>query len=156
MLRRGHRFLLPALLGLAALQPPAGAAATAPLQLDENDRLLVLAPHPSDETLAAGGLIQEALALDLPVRVCFFTMGDNNEIAALFTRRHPLLTPGATRASGMLRRNEALAAVTQLGLSTNDVVFLGYPDSGTLDIWKHHWRTVPPYRSPLTRANTVP
>ena len=131
-------------------------AAIEPLLLGDDDRILVLAPHPSDETLAAGGLIQEALALDLPVRVCFFTMGDNNEIAALFTRRHPLLTPGATRASGMLRRNEALAAVTQLGLSTNDVVFLGYPDSGTLDIWKHHWRTVPPYRSPLTRANTVP
>ena len=152
-----HRcFGLAALLLLAGALARSSFAAPEPLLLGDDDRILVLAPHPSDETLAAGGLIQEALALDLPVRVCFFTMGDNNEIAALFTRRHPLLTPGATRASGMLRRNEALAAVTQLGLSTNDVVFLGYPDSGTLDIWKHHWRTVPPYRSPLTRANTVP
>ncbi len=140
--------------GLAAIATP--ARATEPLLLGDDERLLVLAPHPDDETLAAGGLIQEALGLDLPVRVCFFTMGDNNEIAALFTRRHPALLPASAQASGLRRQNEALAAVTQLGLSTNDVVFLGYPDSGTLDIWDHHWRTVPPYRSPLTRANSVP
>ena len=60
MLRRGHRFLLPALLGLAALQPPAGAAAPAPLQLDENDRLLVLAPHPDDECIATCGVIKHS------------------------------------------------------------------------------------------------
>ncbi len=131
-------------------------AAAAPLLLGDDERILVLAAHPSDETLAAGGLIQEALALDLPVRVCFFTMGDNNEIAALFTRRHPALAPGPFRASGRLRQNEAVAAATQLGLSAEDVVFLGYPDSGTLVMWSHHWRTVAPYRSPLTRANAVP
>ena len=144
--------LLLALLGSAA----PGRAAAAPLLLGDEDRLLILAPHPDDETLAAGGLIQEALALDLPVRVCFFTMGDNNEIAFLFTRRHPVQMPGAAQSTGARRQNEATAAATQLGLATNDIVFLGYPDSGTLDIWNHHWREVPPYRSPLTRVNAVP
>jgi len=148
------RFHLALAAALLAGAWPAGAAQ--PLLLGGDERLLVLAPHPDDETLAAGGLIQEALGLDVPVRVCFFTMGDNNEIAFLFTRRHPVLMPGVTRSSGMLRQNEALAACTQLGLSTNDVVFLGYPDSGTLDIWNHHWRAVPPYRSSLTRATAVP
>ena len=132
------------------------AADREPLLLGDDERILVLAAHPDDETLAAGGLIQEARALDLPVRVCFFTMGDNNELAALFTRRHPALAPGPLRASGQLRQNEALAAATQLGLTADDVVFLGYPDSGTLAIWTHHWQTTPPYRSPLTRANAVP
>lgn len=143
-------------LALAILLLAGPAAAAEPILLGEGEQILVLAPHPDDETLAAGGLIQEALALDLPVRVCFFTMGDNNEIAALFTRKHPVPMPGAARSMGMLRHNEALAAATQLGLSTNDLVFLGYPDSGTLDIWNHHWRTVPPYRSSLTRASAVP
>ena len=156
----GRRFVHPALalaaLLLAGSAARPAAAATAPLLLGDDERILVLAPHPDDETLAAGGLIQEALGLDLPVRVCFFTMGDNNEIAALFARRHPALMPGPSQSSGLRRQNEALAAATQLGLSTNDVVFLGYPDSGAIDIWNHHWRTVPPYRSPLTRANTVP
>ena len=149
------RLALAAGLLAAAAAAPA-AADREPLLLGDDERLLVLAAHPDDETLAAGGLIQEARALDLPVRVCFFTMGDNNELAALFTRRHPALAPGPLRASGRLRQNEAVAAATQLGLSAGDVVFLGYPDSGTLVMWNHHWRTVAPYRSPLTRANAVP
>lgn len=152
-----HHLRLAATAGLLAGAAAAQAAADrTPLLLGGDDRLLVLAAHPSDETLPAGGLIQEALALDLPVRLCFFTMGDNNEIAALFTRRHPALAPGPLRASGQHRQNEALAAAIQLGMDAADVVFLGYPDAGTLDIWNHHWRTVAPYRSPLTRANAVP
>ena len=130
--------------------------ATTPLLLGEGDRLLVLAPHPDDETIAAGGLIQEALALDVPVRVCFLTMGDNNEMSFLFTRKHPVLLPSAVREMGVVRQNEAGAATARLGLSSNDLVFLGYPDFGTLDIWQRHWRTVPPYRAMLTRATAVP
>ena len=156
MAARRYRFCLALAAGLLAGIAAAAAADRVPLRLGDDDRLLVLAAHPDDETLSAGGLIQEARELDLPVRICFFTMGDNNEIAALFTRRHPALAPGPLRSSGRLRQNEALAAATQLGLTTDDVVFLGYPDAGTLAMWSHHWRTVPPYRSPLTRANAVP
>jgi len=122
------------------------------LWLGDEDRLLVLSPHPDDETLAAGGLIQEALDLDLPVRVCFFTMGDNHEIASLFTRR----PPRPLRPLGTLRQNEAVAAGSQLGLTTNQLLFLGYPDSGTLDIWHYHWRDAPPLQSMLTQATAVP
>lgn len=132
------------------------ARAYEPLLLGDDERLLVLAPHPDDEVLAAGGVIQEALDLDVPVQICFFTLGENNEIAALFTRRHPAFRPGPEQAFGGQRHREALAAATQLGLQEEDIVFLGYPDPGTLDIWNHHWRTVPPYRSPVTRENTVP
>ena len=150
------RTLRLAALLLAILSFQDYAAATGPLRLGGDERILILAPHPDDESIAAGGLIQEALALDAPVRVCFFTMGDNNEISFLFTRKHPVLMPGAVRSMGALRQNEALAATAQLGLSSNDVVFLGYPDYGTLDIWNHHWRAVPPFRSMLTRVTAVP
>ena len=134
---------------------PAPAAMT-PLRLGDGDRLLIVAPHPNDETLAAGGLIQEAVALDLPLQICFFTMGDNHEIPFLFTRRHPDPLPGAARSMAPRRQIEAIASSTQLGLATNQLVFLGYPDTGLMPIWQRHWRDTPPYRSPLTRANTVP
>lgn len=153
--RRAKMGLLSILLLLAPLALWA-ATSSNPVLFGDGDRLLVLAPHPGDETLATGGLIQEAIGLDLPIRICFFTMGDNNEVASLFTRNHPSMIPGAMRSSGRQRHKEALAASQQLGVSTNDVVFLGYPDSGTLDIWQKHWREIPPYRSPLTRANAVP
>lgn len=131
-------------------------AAMPPLRLGDGDRLLVLAPHPDDDILAAGGLIQEALALDLPVHVCFFTMGDNHEIPYLFTRQHPDPLPGTARSMAPRRQIEALTAARQLGLSTNQLVFLGYPDGSTLDIWQRHWRDTPPFRSALTRVNAVP
>jgi LmbE family N-acetylglucosaminyl deacetylase len=152
---RQRRLVFAALL-LAGLAARTAMSALPPFLLGDEDRLLILAPHPDDETLAAGGLVQEALGLDLPVRVCFFTMGDNNEIAFLFTRKHPVLMPGSVRSTGPLRQREAVAAATQLGLATNDLVFLGYPDYGSLVIWNRHWRTVPPFRSMLTRATAVP
>ncbi|HQQ60654.1 MAG: PIG-L family deacetylase [Kiritimatiellae bacterium] len=152
VLRSRHGLAIVCLL----LAQAAGLAATEPLRLGDGDRLLVLAPHPDDEILSAGGLIQEALGLDLPVRVCFLTMGDNHEIASLFTRRHPALRPGGWRPLGTLRQNEAAAAASQLGLAPGDLVFLGYPDYGAHLIWNRHWRTVPAYRSPLTRVAAVP
>ena len=46
--------------------------------LSARDRVLVLAVHPDDESLCAGGLIQHALAHGAKVRVVFITDGDNN------------------------------------------------------------------------------
>lgn len=124
---------------------------------DEEERLLVLAPHPDDETIGAGGLIQEAVELGIPVKVCFLTMGDNNELAFLFVRKHPVVMPGAVRRMGEVRMGEAREAARRLGLDPSaDLVFLGYPDFGTLHIWNDHWRDVTPLRSMLTRATAVP
>ncbi|MDR0993820.1 MAG: PIG-L family deacetylase, partial [Verrucomicrobiota bacterium] len=144
--------------GLAlALSASLLQAATQPLLLgDDDQRILVLAPHPDDETLGAGGLIQEAVELDIPIQICFFTMGDNNELAFIFTRKRPVIMPGAVRQMGVVRQKEAIAAATQLGLSTNHLVFLGYPDYGTLTIWNAHWRDRPPFRSMLTKVTAVP
>lgn len=145
------------LLTISAALPVLWAeAAMVPLHLGDGDRLLVLAPHPDDDILAAGGLIQEALALDLPVQVCFFTMGENHEIPYLLTRQHPDPLPGTARSMAPRRQIEAIAAAGQLGLSTNQITFLGYPDGGTHEIWQRHWRDIPPFHSALTRVNAVP
>jgi LmbE family N-acetylglucosaminyl deacetylase len=40
--------------------------------------LLVLAPHPDDEALGTGGLLQAAALLGVPVRVVFATNGERN------------------------------------------------------------------------------
>ena len=49
-----------------------------PLTFKAADRLLVFAPHPDDETLATGELIQLARESGASVRVVFGTDGDNN------------------------------------------------------------------------------
>ena len=46
--------------------------------LHQDARILILAPHPDDECLGTGGLIQQALAKGAKVKVIFITNGDNN------------------------------------------------------------------------------
>jgi LmbE family N-acetylglucosaminyl deacetylase len=120
------------------------------------DRVLVLAPHPDDEAIACGGVIQHALAAKASVRVVFLTYGDNNQWSFMAYRHHPVLLPSGVRAMGEIRRDEALGADAILGLSATNLTFLGYPDFGTYTIWKAHWAGAGPYRGMLTRATAVP
>ena len=43
-----------------------------------------------------------------------------------------------------------------VGLSPDDLTFLGYPDFGTLNILCAHWKDNSPYKGLLTRATAVP
>src|SRR5438105_6795742 len=52
--------------------------------ITSRDRVLVLAPHPDDESLGAAGLIQCAVAAHARVCVVFATNGDNNAWAQRF------------------------------------------------------------------------
>src|SRR5580704_2711504 len=52
-----------------------------------NDRIIVVAPHPDDEILGAGGLIQQACAAGAEVHVIYLTSGDHNQIAFKLYRR---------------------------------------------------------------------
>lgn len=126
------------------------------LALGSHDRVLVLAPHPDDETIGCGGLIQQAVAMSLPLRVVFLTNGDNNEWSFFLYRKRPEVSPRAVEGMGEVRHDEALAAGKVLGLSAEQLTFLGYPDFGTLQIWQSHWGDRPAYRSLLTRATAVP
>jgi LmbE family N-acetylglucosaminyl deacetylase len=132
------------------------APATWPeIAFDANDRILVLAPHPDDESLACGGVIQRALAQGLPVRVVFLSYGDNNEWSFMVYRKRPEILPWQVRAMGEVRHAEALAAAGVLGVPEEALAFLGYPDFGTLQIWCAHWGSAPPFRSMLTRVTSV-
>ena len=131
--------------------PPAGA-----LRLEAADRILVLAPHPDDESLCTGGVIQRALAQKLPVRVVWLTYGDNNQWSFALYRMHPVLMPAAVRAMGQIRCQEALAAGRRLGLAPEQMVTLGYPDFGAMDIWERHWGGAPACESMFTHVEAVP
>jgi LmbE family N-acetylglucosaminyl deacetylase len=126
------------------------------VQLNSSDRVLVLAPHPDDEVLGCGGVLQEAVEKKLPVRVVFFTNGDANQWAFVLYRKHPVIMPSAIEVMGDMRHGEAMRAAEVLGVSTNSLSFLGYPDFGTLAIWYKHWGTSPPAKGILSRATSVP
>jgi len=124
--------------------------------LDEMDRVLVLAPHPDDEVLCTGGLIQSAIAAGAEVQVVFLTLGDSNMAAFQAYERRPVVTPSQVRAMGEIRRTEALRSLALLGVSADRVRFLGYPDGGILRIWESHWQDSRPLRTAFTRVDRVP
>ena len=96
------------------------------------DRLLVVAPHPDDETIAAGGLIQSALHAGAAVRVLFATDGDNNPWPQRWLERRWRIGASERERWGVRRRAEAHVALARLGVGARvaDAQFLGWPDQG--------------------------
>jgi LmbE family N-acetylglucosaminyl deacetylase len=119
------------------------------------DRVLVVSPHPDDESIACSGLIQHALEAGAQVRVLWMTAGDHNIVGPPLFWKRAAVTPAQFREIGHRRMQEAMAAAHVLGLSSNDLIFLGYPDGGLSDIFMNVW-TSKPYRSGLTNATSVP
>ena len=115
------------------------------LKLLPQDRILVLAPHPDDEVIGCGGLIQSAVSKGLPVRVVFFTYGDSYNLTSKNASPESSDPEKAeSQGSGLMRQEEAIAAAKILGLSANDIIFLGYPDITSIMIWIGHWDAEPP------------
>lgn len=148
---------LAACVGQSSSSNQSSQAFNAPeLTFAATDRILILAPHPDDESLATGGVIQKAVSMGLPVRVVFLTNGDANEWSFILYRKRPELLPVQVEAMGLVRHDEAVAAANILGLGPEQLAFLGYPDFGTLAIWTEHWGAEPPLRSIFAHATQVP
>jgi len=126
------------------------------VSLDSHDRILIFAPHPDDETVGTGGLIQQALEKKIPVHIVFLTNGDFNEWSFMIYRERPVIKRESVLKMGEIRHDEAVKASSVLGVSENNLTFLGYPDYGTQEIWCKHWNEAPPYESFLTGAKEVP
>ena len=126
------------------------------VELLPTDRVLILAPHPDDEVLGTAGVIQDAVAKRLPIRIVFLTYGDSNQWSFMLYRKHLVVMPEAVQQMGLIRHDEALKASEILGVEGQNLMFLGYPDFGTLNMWYYHWDQRPAYRSLMTRVTTVP
>ncbi len=122
----------------------------------EKRRILVISPHPDDESLAAGGLIAEAVKNGCSVHVVFLTSGDGFQRGLEIYRRK--LNPGPTEflEYGRQRMAEAESALHRLGLGPEDITFLGYPDGGLDKIWEKYRSPGEPYFSPRTKQSAVP
>ncbi|MGA9341772.1 MAG: PIG-L family deacetylase [Rhodanobacteraceae bacterium] len=100
------------------------------LHFDARHRVLVFAPHPDDETIAAGALIQSARRAGAAIRVVFATDGDNNPWPQRWLERRWHIGEVERVRWGARRRREAFAAAQMLGLDEESLSFLGWPDQG--------------------------
>jgi LmbE family N-acetylglucosaminyl deacetylase len=97
-----------ALVGCLVLGIPCAAAAKT---------VLIFGPHPDDEILIAAGRIHAGVASGDTVKVVVVTNGDFSGLD-----------------TGLLREGESVAAAQLLGLTENDVIFLGYPDGSLTEL----------------------
>ena len=151
-------------LALAALSPlVAGIACNrgqpqrppnAPsLSVVADTRLVVFAPHPDDEVLAAGGLIQQVREAGGTVRVVYITSGDSYTDSVRLEQHVGGRPTGANyRAYGHQREFEARAALRILGVGAWSLTFLGFPNDGLTRLMSTYWsERAAAYRSPYTR-----
>lgn len=141
------------LLGVALAQANA-AAPIPPLTLPAGARVMLFAPHPDDETLAAGGLLFQLARAGTPLRIVFLTNGDGYPRAVTQEVASRAPTDADYLAFGTLRQREARAALARLGVAPREVSFLGFPDGGLAELWRPHWAQ--PYTSPFTRWDHPP
>lgn len=124
-----------------------------PLHLEPAQKMLVIAPHPDDELLAAGGLIQKVLETGGQVGVVLVTNGDGQYFS-------PLVVDQKVRPKeidyidiGRRRQVESVDALEALGVHRDAIDFLGYPDGKLNDLWVSDWQEAAPVVAPYTRAS---
>jgi len=117
-------------------------------------RIMVVSPHPDDETLACAGLIQRALSRGARVSVVVLTSGDAFPASAAAIFKRIDLSPSDYVRLGEVRRREVTQALSVLGVPEGDIVLLGYPDRGLRDLWTANWQT--PKMARYTRCTVSP
>ena len=138
-----------------AVRPPAPPPPV--LDVPEATRLLVIAPHPDDEVLGAGGLMQRVHATGGAVRVVYLTDGDGYPEGVRESDHVQTPTAKDYLGYGKQRRREARAALVRLGLADAFQTFLGFPDSGLCKLTRVYWsERRGAYRSPYTRLTRPP
>lgn len=111
-------------------------------------RVLILSPHPDDETLCCGGMIQQAQAAGATVDVAWITAGDGFEFDAVLTQRVADPSPQDMQKLGNTRALEAKQAAAVLGIPPQRTFMLGYPDGGLFHLFTTN------YDEPFTAKHT--
>ena len=93
--------------------------------------VVVVAPHPDDDVLGAGGVIQQARAIGKTVVVVYMTNGDGYPDAAAQLANRPTfeLKPRDYLLLARARQRESARAEALLGVPRANLVYLGYPDA---------------------------
>ncbi len=114
----------------------AGLLATA-WGADPTHGVLVFAPHPDDEALCCGGIIQQALARGEPVHVVLVTNGDGFTHAAAGLTKKPADQLGVADylAISRFRQDQTVTATRLLGVKRDAVLMLGYPNPGLAEMY---------------------
>jgi len=146
-------------VALGLVRPASAAPPPLPplgLTPDRTTRLLVVSPHPDDESLAAAGLITRVVARGGAVRVVLMTSGDAFAEGVETEDGISRPTPADYRSYGTLREAETKAAMQRLGVDAARVTFLGFPDDGLCKLASTYLSAKAAFESPYTKRESPP
>jgi len=150
-----HRLSLAGLVLSLATVNVAGAALPPMAPVTAADSLLIVAPHPDDESLCCGGLIYMARAVGAKVSIVWITSGDAFRWDAMRLNRE-LFPPAVSYLSlARQRTDEAREAARILNVDHDSIYFLGYPDRGVSHLMGNYYEPPSPWRSHYTGARHV-
>ncbi len=89
------------------------------VNITSSDRVLIVAPHPDDETIACAGIIRYCIENKIPIYVVVVTNGGNGEF-------------------GVTRYHESLNATKILGLPSDNITFFEYTQ-GVDSLFNENW-----------------
>ncbi len=152
--------LLSAVLSYPRLGPAQSSPVSLPprnnLEVPEHVRLLVVAPHPDDETLGAAGLMQRVQKQQGQVSVAYLTSGDGYVDGVELETHRLKPNPRDFVDYGERRLHEALRALQALSISEKRLFAFGFPDGGLLDLLTTSWSSTTPFVSPYTHDDRPP
>jgi len=105
------------------------------MKINAASRILLFAPHPDDETLAAGGLLQQAVAAGACVHIVLATDGDDNPWPHRVLERQWKIEVADRMLWGMRRAQETLDALEMLGCPRSCTTFLHLPDQSLTELF---------------------
>jgi LmbE family N-acetylglucosaminyl deacetylase len=120
-----------------------------------SDAILVVSPHPDDESLCCGGVIAAARRAGASVAIVWVTNGDGFKWDAMVVEKKLRPRAGAYQELAKQRAAEARAAAAVYPVKPENLFFLGYPDRGVLSLLFDYYYPSTPWRSKFTGANSV-
>lgn len=124
--------------------------------VEQQTKLLVIAPHCDDEAIGCAGVIHDVVQAGGQVAVVIMTNGDGFTFATEEQLRRFALTSADYIHSGYIRQKESVQALQLLGVPEGRVFSLGYPDRGLNAIWSDYWDADKPYTSHFTGKDHSP
>lgn len=112
--------------------------------------ILIIAPHPDDETLGTAGVIMQALAQNKKVAIAVLTNGDGYALAAstITGIAKENLSPNEFEILAKTRQQWVKSSLGLVGFPENNLHFLAYPDGGLSTIYNETSET--PYTNVLS------
>lgn len=142
---------------LAASLGVAGARAALPAMapIRAADSLLIVAPHPDDESLCCAGLIHQARQAGAKVAIVWITNGDGFRWDDMVVNHELLPDHTSYLQLARMREGEAREAAHILDVAPASTYFLGYPDRGVGRLMSDYYAPPVPWRSHYTGARSV-